>query len=200
MADFSNELILPSGGYEKLTTFKLAQLIYDITVHFVKLYVDKKSRTCDQMIQAARSGVQNIAEGSIDAATSVKMELNLYNIARGSLIELLNDYQDFLRQNNISEWNKKSLLYKEFVTRRVRTTKEFRDFIQWAISLPDTPEYVQDIPYKAVLVANATLLLINSATYLLRCQIKSKAERFLAEGGFSERMSRIRRGHKNGDD
>ena len=182
MADFSQELILPSGGYEKLTTFKLARLIYDITVHFVRLYIDRKSRTCDQMIQAARSGVQNIAEGSIDAATSVNMELNLYNVARGSLIELHNDYQDFLRQNNISEWNKKSPLYKEFVARRVCTTKEFRDFIQWANSFPDTPEYVQHIPYKAILVANAILLLINSATYLLRCQIKSKAERFLAEG------------------
>ena len=194
MADFSSELILPSGGYEKLTTFKLARLIYDITVHFVRLYIDRKSRTCDQMIQAARSGVQNIAEGSIDAATSVKMELNLYNVARGSLIELRNDYQDFLRQNNISVWSKTSLLYKEFITRRVRTAKDFRDFIQWANSFPDSPEYVQHIPYKAILVANATLLLINSATYLLRCQIQSKADRFLEQGGFSERMSQKRRG------
>lgn len=194
MSDFSQELILPSGGYEKLTTFKLARLIYDITVHFVRLYIDRKSRTCDQMIQAARSGVQNIAEGSVDAATSVKLELNLYNVARGSLFELRNDYQDFLRQNNLPVWEKDSEYYKEFVARRIGTAKEFRKFIQWAESLPGTPEYVLHIPCKAILVANATLLLINSATYLLRCQIKSKADRFLEQGGFSERMSQKRRG------
>lgn len=194
MSNFTNKLLLPSGGYEKLVTFQLARLIYDITVHFVRLYIDKKSRTCDQMIQAARSGVQNIAEGSIDAATSVKLELNLYNVARGSLFELRNDYQDYLRQNKLPVWEKDSEYYKEFITRRIGTAKEFRNFIQWAESLPSTLEYMQHIPYKAILVANATLLLINSATYLLRCQIKSKADRFLEEGGFSERMSQKRRG------
>ena len=199
MSDFSQELILPSGGYEKLTTFKLARLIYDITVHFVRLYIDKSSRTCDQMVQAARSGVQNIAEGLIDAATSVKLELNLYNVARGSLFELRNDYQDFLRQNNLLVWEKDSEYYKELVARRIGTAKEFRKFIQWAESLPGTPEYVLHIPCKAIFVANATLLLINSATYLLRCQIKSKADRFLEQGGFSERMSQKRRGKRKGN-
>ena len=78
------DLLLPSGGYHRLKSFQLAQLVYDITVHFVSLYIPKESRTCDQMVQAARSGVQNIAEGSIDAATSTKLELNLYNAARAS--------------------------------------------------------------------------------------------------------------------
>ena len=78
------DLLLPSGGYRRLKSFQLAQLVYDITVHFVSLYIPKESRTCDQMVQAARSGVQNIAEGSIDAATSTKLELNLYNAARAS--------------------------------------------------------------------------------------------------------------------
>ena len=76
-----------------MKSFQLAQLIYDITVHFVTLYIPKDSRTCDQMVQAARSGVQNIAEGSVDAATSTKLELNLYNVARASLEELKLDYQ-----------------------------------------------------------------------------------------------------------
>ncbi len=89
-------LVLPSGGYRKLKSFQLSQLIYDITVPFTGLYIPLQSRTRDQMVQAARSGVQNIAEGSIDAATSVRMELNLYNVARASLEELRLDYQDYL--------------------------------------------------------------------------------------------------------
>ena len=82
--DKYGNLLLPSGGYRSLKSFQLAQLIYDITVRFVELYIPAESRTCDQMVQAARSGVQNIAEGSVDAATSTKLELNLYNAARAS--------------------------------------------------------------------------------------------------------------------
>ena len=89
-------LLFPSGGYRRLKSFKLAQLVYDITVRFVELYVPKTSRTCDQMVQAARSGVQNIAEGSMIAATSSRLEINLYNVARASLEELRLDYLDYL--------------------------------------------------------------------------------------------------------
>ena len=80
--DKNGDLLFPSGGYRRLKSFQLAQLIYDITVRFVELYIPAESRTCDQMVQAARSGVQNIAEGSVDAATSTKLELNLYNVVR----------------------------------------------------------------------------------------------------------------------
>ena len=125
-------LLLPSGGYRKLKSFQLAQLIYDITVHFVNLYISKESRTCDQMIQAARSGVQNIAEGSVDAATSAKLELNLYNVARASLEELKLDYLDYLRQNGEKLWKKDDLLYFEFIKRRISSKKEFKEFIAWA--------------------------------------------------------------------
>ena len=97
--DKYGDLLLPSGGYRRLKSFQLAQLVYDITVRFVELYIPPESRTCDQMVQAARSSVQNIAEGSVDAATSVKLELNLYNVARASLEELKLDYQDYLRQH-----------------------------------------------------------------------------------------------------
>ena len=104
--DKYGELLLPYGGYRRLKSFQLARLIYDITVHFVELYIPADSRTRDQMVQAARSGVQNIAEGSVDAATSTKLELNLYNVARASLEELRLDYEDFLRQHGESFWQK----------------------------------------------------------------------------------------------
>ncbi len=101
-----NSVLLPTSDYRKLKSFQLARLIYDITVRFTELYIDSRSRTCDQMVQAARSGVQNIAEGSIVAATSSKLEINLYNVARSSLEELKLDYQDYLRQHNLPEWEK----------------------------------------------------------------------------------------------
>ena len=123
---------MPSGGYARLKSFRLARLIYDITVHFAELYIPADSRTRDQMIQAARSGVQNIAEGSVAAATSVKLELNLYNVARASLEELRLDYQDFLRQHGCSVWNRDSALHREFVALRISDKTGFRDFIRRA--------------------------------------------------------------------
>ena len=97
-------LIPLHGGYRKLKTFQLGQLIYDVTVRFCDHYIEKRSRTHDQMVQAARSGVQNIAEGSQDSGTSKKIELKLTNIARGSLEELRLDYEDFLRQRELPQW------------------------------------------------------------------------------------------------
>src|SRR5919197_644709 len=101
-------LIPPHGGYRKLRSFRSAQQIYDLTVAFVDQHIDSKSRTCDQMVQAARSGVQNIAEGSMASATSKKMELKLTNVARASLEELRLDYEDFLRQRRLRRWDKNS--------------------------------------------------------------------------------------------
>ncbi len=187
-----NDLLLPSGGYKTLKSFLLARLIYDITVRFVELYLDPQSRTCDQMVQAARSGVQNIAEGSIDAATSTKLELNLYNVARGSLEELKLDYQDFLRHRNFRCWTLSDLLAQEFIRRKIATSGQFREFIQWAeAQSPSVPPC--STPYKSVLVANSTLLLINAATYFLKRQIDAKAKSFLENGGFNERMYHIRK-------
>ena len=188
--DKNESLLLPSGGYRRLKSFQLAQLIYDITVHFVELYIPEKSRTGDQMVQAARSGVQNIAEGSVDAATSAKLELNLYNIARASLEELKLDYQDYLRQHCEQQWLKDDLLYLEFIKRRINSKKEFREFIVWAENHISVP--IRTIPYKSVLVANAVLLLIDTASYFLKRQIEKKAAIFLDNGGFSERMHNMR--------
>ena len=188
--DKYGDLLLPSGGYRSLKSFQLAQLIYDITVRFVELYIPAESRTCDQMVQAARSGVQNIAEGSVDAATSAKLELNLYNVARASLEELKLDYQDYLRQHCEQQWFKDDLLYLEFIKRRINSKKEFREFIVWAENHFSVS--IRTIPYKSVLVANAVLLLIDTASYFLKRQIEKKAAIFLDNGGFSERMYNMR--------
>ncbi|MBQ9336684.1 MAG: four helix bundle suffix domain-containing protein [Lentisphaeria bacterium] len=189
--DENGELFLPSGGYRKLKSFQLARLIYDITVYFAELYIPADSRTRDQMVQAARSGVQNIAEGSVDAATSAKLEMNLYNVARASLEELRLDYQDYLRQHNCPVWTGDSALYREFVKLRISDKESFRAFIRKAESAAPSV-FIRNIPYKSVLVANATLLLISAATFFLRRQIDSKAKAFLNNGGFSERMHQMR--------
>ena len=195
--DKYGELLLPNGGYRRLKSFQLARLIYDITVHFVEMYIPVDSRTRDQMVQAARSGVQNIAEGSVDAATSTKLELNLYNVARASLEELRLDYEDYLRQHHEAVWCKNSPLYSEFVARRVADKAGFRTFIRWAeTSLSSVP--IRTYPYKSVLVANATLLLIDTAVYFLKRQIASKSQTFVENGGFSERMHRMRIKTRNG--
>jgi len=101
-------LILPHGGYRRLRSFQCAQLVYDATVVFCDRFIEKRSRTHDQMVQAARSGVQNIAEGSMASATSKKTELKLTGVARASLEELLLDYEDFLRQRGLRIWAKDS--------------------------------------------------------------------------------------------
>ena len=181
------DLLLPSGGYRRLKSFQLAQLVYDITVHFVSLYIPKESRTCDQMVQAARSGVQNIAEGSVDAATSAKMEINLYNISRGSLEELKNDYEDYLRMHNAVQWDNNHPLAKEFIARRINSNRQFREFIAWAESHSKSVNS-RSVPLKSVLVANAAILLINVATFWLAKLNYKKMQLLLKYGGFSERI------------
>ena len=104
----STDLILPHGGYRKLRSFVVAQAAYDGTLVFCNRFIDKRSRTHDQMVQAARSGVQNIAEGSLASGTSKKTELKLTSVARASLGELIRDYEDYLRQNSLAIWDKNS--------------------------------------------------------------------------------------------
>ena len=188
----TDALLLPSGGYRKLKSFQLARLIYDITGHFAALYIPADSRTRDQMIQAARSGVQNIAEGSVEAATSAKLELNLYNVARASLEELKLDYEDFLRQHQSPIWTKDSAFYREFIARRICDKAGFKAFIRWAETVPPSAP-VRTAACRSALVANATRLLIATAAYFLKRQIESKAKAFLANGGFAERMAQMRR-------
>ena len=131
------QLLFQGGGYRKLKSFQLAQLCFDITVRFVELYIPKNSRTVDQMVQAARSGVQNIAEGSVASATSKKTELKLTNVARASLEELHLDFEDYLRQHSSAQWAKDHPLAQEFIKRRISSIQEFREFIRWSLQQKD---------------------------------------------------------------
>lgn len=115
---FMNTLVPKHGGYRKLKSFQLAQLIYDITERFCNRFVGLRSRTHDQMVQAARSGVQNIAEGSQASGTSKKTELKLTNVARASLEELRLDYEDFLRQRKLPKWNFDDPRRQELINQR----------------------------------------------------------------------------------
>src|SRR5664280_3306865 len=127
----TNETIIPKhGGYRKLKSFQVAQLVYDITVRFCDRYIAKRSRTNDQMIQAARSGVQNIAEGSQASGTSKKTELKLTNVARANLEELRLDYEDFLRQRGLEMWAPGHPALMRFKGRRCATVDEVRAWVE----------------------------------------------------------------------
>jgi len=122
MVEPASEPLIPKhGGYRKLKSFQVAQLVYDVTVRFCARYVERFSRTRDQMIQAARSGVQNIAEGSLASGTSKKTELKLTNVARASLEELRLDYEDFLRQRGLPLWDRTDPRRAELIARRPAT-------------------------------------------------------------------------------
>jgi four helix bundle protein len=123
-------LIPKHGGYRSLKSFQIAQLVYDITVRFCARYVDKRSRTVDQMVQAARSGVQNIAEGSQSSGTSKKTELKLTNVARASLEELRLDYEDFLRQRELPLWAPDHPALRRFKALRCSTLEGVREWVE----------------------------------------------------------------------
>ena len=118
------KLIPKHGGYRRLKSFQVAQLAYDLTVRFCDRYVDKRSRTHDQMVQAARSGVQNIAEGSQASGTSKKFELKLTSVARASLEELKLDYEDFLRHRSLAEWPQEDPRRAALIARRPTTADD----------------------------------------------------------------------------
>ena len=176
-----------------MKSFQLAQLCFDITVRFVELYIPPKSRTTDQMIQAARSGVQNIAEGSVASATSKRTELKLTNVARASLVELHLDYEDFLRQHSCPQWSKDHPFAQEFIRRRISSMDDFRAFIQWA-KLHDLAKSVNvsQCPLQSVIAANGVLLLLDLTSLLLDRQLARLAADFENDGGFSERMYKRR--------
>jgi len=161
-----SELFPQHGGFRKLRSFQVAQQVYDGTLVFCNKFIDKRSRTHDQMVQAARSGVQNIAEGSMASATSKKTELKLTGVARASLGELLLDFEDYLRQHALRQWKKDD---PEAV--RVRS-----DWSDWSDEV----------------FANTMICLINQASYLLWKQMQRLEEDFLKEGGFTERLYHVR--------
>jgi four helix bundle suffix protein len=179
-----DNLILPHGGYRRLKTFQLARLIFDITLRFCNRFVNKCSRTHDQMVQAARSGVQNIAEGSQAAGTSKKTELKLTNVARASLEELRLDYEDFIRQNDFRFWERSDRRRQELITQRVEQADQFAIWVK-RISNRDK-EDIREI------AANGILVLLSVTCALLNRQIQAQAATFQKEGGFTERLYKAR--------
>ncbi len=176
-------VIQPHGGYRKLRSFQAAQAAYDGTVVFCNRFVDRRSRTHDQMVQAARSGVQNIAEGSMASATSKKTELKLTGVARASLEELLLDYEDFLRQRGLRLWPKDSAEARAVRAKYQSGPSDRSD--------PSDPYGIGTAT--AEVAANTMVCLVNQASYLLGRQLQSLEQRFLQEGGVTERLYHARR-------
>jgi len=204
------ETLIPKhGGYRKLKSFQVAQLVSDLTVRFCERYVDKRSRTRDQMVQAARSGVQNIAEGSQASGTSKKTEIKLTNVARASLEELRLDYEDFLRQRGLPLLKPDHPALVRFKAKRCASLEEVRAWVEEEhrrsrtgmdrrrqsksdeTSAPGGASPCQPLPSSA-LAANAALSLLNVCCHLLDRQIAAQAKEFTEKGGFTERLCRVR--------
>jgi restriction system protein len=167
--------LYPHGGYRELQSYQTAEIVFDATTDFCNRYIDHRSRTHDQMLQAARSGKQNIAEGSMASGTSKKIELKLIGIARASLEELLVDYQDFLRQKRLTLREKDHPKAKE--VRRL-CYKKNRSYLTYKTYFEDSAE----------VAANTIICLIHQTNYLLDRQLRVLEKEFLDKGGFTERF------------
>jgi four helix bundle suffix protein len=172
--------IPPHGGYEDLLSFQKARIVYDATVRFCERFLQKRDRTVDQMVQAARSGKQNILEGCQASGTSKEAEIKLVNVARASLEELLEDYRDFLRVRKAPLWDKDSKearFVRRLGAQRNRSYESYRTYIETR---------------PAPIVANILICLIHQTNYLLDQQLRQLEKAFLEEGGLRERMTRAR--------
>lgn len=175
----SNDFLDQRGDYHSLIAFKKAECIYDITYHFAHRFLKIGDRTIDQMVQAARSGKQNLAEGYIDGVTSMEMMIKLINVNRGSLHELCLDYEDYLRVRNLQQWS--------YDDPRCRQTRAFcRTHLDSAV-------YREQIPSRSdETIANIAITLIHQEDVLLKGYIEWLKRKFLANGGFKEQMYRAR--------
>lgn len=183
----STEGFIPShGGYRQLFSYRKAEIIYDGTVYFTNRFFNKYDRTIGQMVQAARSGKQNIAEGSMASATSKETEIKLTNVARASLEELQIDYEDFLRTNKLPIWDKEHKLVARLRELNKNTPKPTYETFVKAIE-HESPE----------ICANTMITLIKITTYLLKQQIKQLETAFIKEGGIRERMTKARIEERN---
>ena len=168
------------GGYENLLSYRKAEIIYDGTYYFCNKYLKPFDRTNDQMLQAARSGKQNIAEGSMASGTSKEMEIKLTNVARASLEELMIDYKDYLRTRKLQLWGKQHPYYAPLTKLHITHDVSYENYKKGIES--NNPE----------VSANIMISLINITSYLLAQQIKELEKDFLQEGGLRERMSQAR--------
>jgi four helix bundle suffix protein len=181
----AERILPPRGDYHTLFSFQKAEVVYDITFRFAHKFLSKGDRTIDQMIQSARSGKKNILEGSKAGLTSKETEIKLTNVARASLDELLDDYEDYLRARDLRIWDKDS---KEaaYVRKMGRKTPS---------SFEDYREFVETRP--AEVVANIALCLIHQTNYLLDQQLRRLEKDFMHRGGLRERMTRVRLRERN---
>lgn len=172
------------GHYRQLRVYKVAEMIYDITFHFTRQYLQRGDRTVDQMVQAARSGKQNIAEGNQAAATSGETELKLTNVAKASLEELLDDYEDYLRVRGLDQWSPLHPRYERMrlYARSEQIKKEYATIVR---RMNDEE------------IANLCITLIHQAIYMLHKLLLTMQRRFVAEGGIREQMYRARVRYRN---
>ena len=171
------------GNYKELNVFQLAECIYALTYDFAHKHLQKGDRTIDQMVQAARSGKQNIVEGCMASGTSAKTEIKLLNVAKASLHELKEDYEDYIKTRGHRQWEEGSVEL-EAMRRIGREHSDGNYFMELAQTRP--PETI----------ANMAIVLLKQADYLLHRQIQRLSDDFVQEGGFSERMTRIRKNYR----
>lgn len=172
------------AGYEYLLAYKLTVPIYDYTVEFCKRWISYKSRTKDQMEQAARSGMQNIPEGN--KQQSLSGYIKLAGVSRGSLEELLKDYLAFARQNKLEVWE------KERAIREIGEMREIWEILKKTPTLPDNPNF-PNLPTDPEKAVNLLITLINQANYLIDKLIVSLKEKHMKEGGLSEKLYQARK-------
>jgi len=181
-----SQLIPPHGGYRELQSYQMAEIVFDATAVFCDRFIDRRSRTHDQMVQAARSGKQNIAEGSMASGTSKKFELKLIGVARASLEELLLDFQDYLRQQGLPLWGKdheQARKVRALAHEKNRSYKTYKTYVEQS-----SPE----------IAANTLICLIHQTNYLLDQQLRALEKEFLKEGGFTEKLYRARSQMRDG--
>ena len=169
---------MTEAGYKYLKSYQLSVVIYDLTIEFCRCWIDVKSRTKDQMEQAARSGKQNISEGYLEK--SLKSYIYLLGVAYASLGELLEDYEDFLRQRGLELWGKEDVRIREF--------RELRDFRDLTPNSPKPPI----LPQAPEVAANLLITIIHQAQFLLFRQMKALEEKFVKEGGYTENLFKKR--------
>ena len=172
------------GHYRNLRVYQVSEMIYDITFYFCQKYLQKGDRTVDQMVQAARSGKQNIAEGNQAAATSSETEIKLTNVAKASLEELLDDYEDYLRVRGLQQWGQLHPRY-EAMRNYARSNQIKKDYASQIQKMNDEE------------IANLCITLIHQAMYMLHKLLETMQDRFVTEGGIKERMLHARLNYRN---
>lgn len=167
------------GGYKNLIVYQKAECIYDITYYFIHKYISVGDRTADQMLQAARSGKQNIVEGTTASTTSRETELRLVNVAKASFMELLVDYEDYLRTRGLELWTADSA--KAVQTRKICKEQQSSAYYREAIKTRSDET-----------IANIAIILLHQEDYLLKCLFEKLKQDFKTNGGVREELRRVR--------